>query len=116
MSLGEVGGCFKLPFKFKLQAQMIGTEQKTVEKRPKTSKARGQRSVSDKSIDITVNAVVSRLGKATIHFYMPIAQVAKEMERKALGLVEGSREGKPNKKEVVPGLRALRQKRALTMN
>ncbi len=39
-----------------------------------------------KSVDIIVNDVVSRAGKATVHLNMPISLAKKAMERKALGL------------------------------
>ena len=56
-----------------------------------------------KSVDIVVNEVCSRSGKATIHLNMPISMAMKAMERKAMGLDDGS--FKAAKKEYVPGLR-----------
>ena len=68
-----------------------------------------------KSVEINVNDVISRAGKATTHFYMPISQTKKAQDRRALGLDEEKAKNAKNK-EVVPGLRALRQKRALMIN
>jgi len=67
------------------------------------------------SVDISVNEVNSRTGKATIHFYMQISKAVKEMERRALGLEEGAKR-KRRPQEEVPGLRALRKKKAHMLN
>ena len=86
-------------------------------KRPTSAvnKTTRQRRKYTKSVELTVNPVVSRTGKATTHFYMPISQVQKSMDRKALGIDEKSAKD-PRLKEVMPGLRALRQKRVQMMN
>ena len=60
-----------------------------------------------KSVEITVNDVISRADKATTHFYMPISQTKKAQDRKALGL-DDEKSKYAKHKEVVPGLRALR--------
>ena len=67
-----------------------------------------------KSVEITVNMCVSRIGKATTQMYMPISHAQKAQDRRALG--SDAQHNKPQKKEVMPGLKALRQKRALQAN
>ena len=68
-----------------------------------------------KSVDINVGEMISRAGKATTHFYLPIAQAKRAQERKALGIDANSLHDE-RLKEVVPGIRELRQKRAIMMN
>lgn len=68
------------------------------------------------SVDIEVNDVISRVGRATTHYYMPISNAVKQRERKALGIDDKWRYGGKKAREVVPGLRALRQKRAFMIN
>ena len=60
--------------------------------------------------------MASRAGKATIHLNMPISNAKKAMDRKAMGLGLKTGEDPTKKKEIMPGLRALRQKRALMIN
>ena len=81
-----------------------------------TSKPRRMTRKYTKSVEINVNEVISRAGKATTHFYMPISQAKKAQDRRALGLDTDTHGKNAKHKEVVPGLRALRQKRALMIN
>ena len=58
------------------------------------------------------------MGRATTHYYISISNAVKQQERRALGLDDNKFHygGKQKAKEVVPGLRALRQKRAFMIN
>ena len=87
------------------------------QQRPQTAKAgSGQQSKKPRtSVDIDVNDVMSRFGRGTTHYFISISNVIKQRERKAMGL-DTTVSGKPRPKEVVPGLRALRQKRAFMIN
>ena len=67
------------------------------------------------SVDVDVNDVMSRFGRGTTHYFISISNVIKQREQKAMGL-DSSAGGKSRPKEVVPGLRALRQKRAFMIN
>ena len=69
-----------------------------------------------KSVDIDVNDVMSRFGRGTTHYFISISNTIKERERKAMGMESSAGGGKQRPKEVVPGLRALRQKRAFMIN
>ena len=66
-------------------------------------------------MEINLCEMVSRAGKATTQFYLPISNAMKEQERRQMGL--DAKTGHDHRmQEVMPGLRALRQKRAMMMN
>mmetsp|Transcript_9395 Transcript_9395/g.11504 ORF Transcript_9395/g.11504 Transcript_9395/m.11504 type:complete len:95 (+) Transcript_9395:64-348(+) len=84
--------------------------------RPQTAKTgAGSKTRTKPSADIDVNDVMSRFGRGTTHYFISISNVLKQRERKAMG-GDANAGGKPRPKEVVPGLRALRQKRAFMIN
>ena len=87
-----------------------------MDKRPKSANANDKpkkrlKKKLEWGLDIQINEVMSRAGKATTDFYMPLAQTQKAQDNVALGLEKEKERGhkKKEKKEIVPGLRALRK-------
>ena len=68
-----------------------------------------------KSVDITVNLCVSRIGKATAQMYMALNYATKKMEKRLIGAKDDVGKN-PSKKEAQPGLKAFRKKVAIQTN
>ena len=58
-----------------------------MDKRPKSANANDKPKKRPKiKLDIKINEVMSRAGKATTDFFMPLAQTQKAQDARALGL------------------------------